>query len=195
MSVLVTVAQLKSYLRYDKTDQDTELQAILDAVEELLADLTDQTFAAAGPVTDENYSGDGTNVLLLRRPASSVTSVKVSAARTPNNPDVTIPASDLVIDPGNKRRLIRFQGGSFPRGVLNLFVTYQAADNLPEIAKQAVKQAAAFIHRRRGSEHVRSQSLGDLGSQVLVEEAQSLWSQPFWRAAVEQLGKPTLVLA
>lgn len=195
MSVLVSLGELKSYLRYDATDQDTELQAILDAVEALLSDLTDQTFGPGGPVADENHSGDATNVLVLRRPASSVTSVKVSAARTPSTPDETIDASQLAIDPVMTQRLIRYQGGVFPRGVLNLFVTYQAADNLPEIGKQAVKQAAAFIHRRRGSEHVRSQSLGDLGSQVLIEEAQSLWSQPFWRAAVEQLSKPSLVLA
>lgn len=194
MATLVLLADFKTYLKYTKTDEDGPLQAILDAIEANLADLTDQTFAAAGTVTDEVHSGSGGIDLFLRRPASSITSVKVSAAGTPGTPDDTIPTTDLRIDPVNDFRLVRFQGGVFPLGRFNVFVTYAAKSNLPLVAVEAVKEGAALLHRIRGSEHVRSQSLGELGSEIL-EMDRRLWSLPMWRAAVEQLAKPALILA
>lgn len=193
-AVLVTLADFKSYLKYDKNDEDVVLQALLDAVEAHLADLTDQTFAVGGAVADEEHSGDGGINLFLRRPASAITSVKVSRARDFGNPDVTIPATDLLVDPTNAQCIVRFQNGVFPRGTFNLAATYTAAANTPEVAIEAVKEGAALLWRIRGSEHVRSQSLGDLGSEVL-EVDRRLWGLPMWRGAVEQLQKPTMILA
>lgn len=193
-AVLVTLADLKSYLKYSKSDEDGPLQASLDAVEAHLADLTDQIFSAAGAVTDESHSGDDAKDLFLRRPATSVTSVKVSATRDFVSPDETIAAGDLVVDPTNAQRIVRFQGGVFPAGQFNLAATYAAKEHKPEVAIEAVKQAVALLFRIRGSEHVRSQSLGELGSEVL-EVDRRLWGLPMWRAAVEQLQKPSLILA
>lgn len=190
---LVTLAEFKAYLKYNKGDQDTILQALLDATEGHLADLTDQQFLAGGTVIDEVHSGDQGTVLNLRRPASSITAIKVSAASDPANPDDTIPVADVRIDPVNDRRVVRFQDGVFPVGVFNLFVTYEAKANQPAREKEAVKEAAAMLYRIRGSEHVRSQSLGDLGSEVL-EIDRRLESLPMWRAAVEHQ-KPVFILA
>jgi hypothetical protein len=102
--------------------------------------------------------------------------------------------SEVRIDPVYPRRLVRI-GGVFPVGLYNLFVTYTAAENRPAIAIEAVKEAAALLWRLRGKEHISSESLGDLGSQTLTEIDRRLWALPMWRAAVEQLRKPTLVLA
>lgn len=184
----MTLAELKTYLRYNKTDQDTPLQAILDAVEDHLEDETGQVFAASGTVTDEKRSGRGTNVLYLRRPATSITTIKVSPIGDVSTTE-TIPVADVAIDPENARRIIRNQNGGFPTAranVFNLFWTYAAAANLPNIAKEAVKEAAALVYRLRGSEHVISESLGDLGSQVLEVERR-FGRLPMWDAAIAGL--------
>jgi len=202
MAALLTLTEFKAYLRYDKTDQDGPLQAILDAVEDYLEDLTDQTFAASGTVTDEVHSGDGCKSLMLRRPASSITTISISTTSDPSSVDDTIPVTDVRIDPVNAQRLVRHQNGGFPRGIYNLFVTYSSAENLPAVAIEAVKEAAALVHRIRGTEHLRSQSLGDLGSDVVMgggavglEFGTRLMGLPMWRAAVEQIGKPSIVIA
>lgn len=198
MSTLVTLADFKAYLKYDKTDQDATLQQLLDAVEEHLADLTDQTFGASSTVTQEVHTGDGERELILRRPASAITSIEISTTSDPASIDDTIPTTDVRIDPVRPQRLVRHQNGVFPRGLYNLFVTYAAADNLPGFAVVAVMEAAALLHRIRGVEHTRSSSLGELGSEVMVIDDSAirrLWSLPMWRAAVEQLGKPRLLLA
>lgn len=199
MSTLVTLSTFKTYLRYTNTDQDGPLQAILDAVEAYLADLTDQTFGASATVTDEVHSGDGCKTLMLRRPATSITGINVSTTSNPASVDDTIPVTDVRIDPVNAQRLVRHQNGAFPRGTYNLFITYAAAENLPTIAIEAVKEASALLHRIRGTEHLRSQSLGDLGTETMsgvgMEFGTRLMALPMWKAAVEQIGKPTIVLA
>lgn len=186
MAALVTLGDFKTYLKYTKTDQDTLLQAILDAVEEHLENETDQVFQASGAVTDELRSGDGTKVLYLRRPASAITNIKVSALSDASNPQETIPAADVKIDPENGRRVVRVQNGVFRRGTFNLFATYTAAANLPKIATEAVKEGGAMVYRLRGSEHVISESLGELGSHVLEVERR-FGRLPMWDAAVAQL--------
>lgn len=186
MADLVSLDDFKEYIGYRKSDKDAVLQAILDAVEEHLEDETDQIFSAAGSVSNETLSGNGTAVLYLRRPASSLTSIKVSAISDVANPDYTIPTSEVRIDPTHAQRLIRVQNGVFPRGILNVFVSYEAAENLPKPAIEAVKDAAAMVWRGRGSEHVVSESLGDLGSQVL-EVQQYFNRRPLWNAAVARL--------
>lgn len=202
MAALLTLADLKAYLRYDKTDQDGPLQAILDAVEDYLEDLTDQVFGASGTVTDEVHSGECRTSLMLRRPASAVTAINISRSSDPASVDDTIPVADVRIDPVNSQRLVRHSNGVFPTGIYNLFITYTAAANLPAVAIEAVKEAAALVHRIRGTEHLRSQSLGDLGSEVMagggavgLEFGTRLMALPMWRAAVEQLGKPSIVIA
>jgi hypothetical protein len=186
---LVTLAELKTYLKYTKTDQDAPLQAILDAAEDHLENETGQVFVAAGTVTDEKRSGRGTNVLYLRRPASSITTIKVSALGNVSSPDYNLAVADVTIDPENTRRVVRIQNGAFPLArlnVFNLFWTYEAAANLPNIAKEAIKEGAALVHRLRGSEHVISESLGDLGSQVLEVERR-FGRLPMWDAAIAGL--------
>lgn len=185
MATLVTLQEFKQYLPYEAADQDAVFNAILNAVEDHLASKTGQTFAAAGTVTQENHSGDGSRVLYTRRPVSTLTTIVVSAERTPNDPDDTIPATDVAVDPDNPRRLVRFQNGWFPRGILNIYVTYDAAANTPTVCAEAVKEASALVYRIRGSEHVRSESLGDLGSQVM-EIDRRFRSLPMWEAALAQ---------
>lgn len=184
MADLVTLVQFKDFLSYRKTDLDTVLQALIDAAEDQLENETGQVFTAAGAVTDEGRDGTGTRVLYLRRPASSLTTVKVSSIGNFTNPSYTIPTSDLTIDPRNGRRLVRMQGGVFPHGVLNIAVTYAAAENLPGLAQEAVKERGELWYRRRGREHVQSESLGELGSQTLFTGFER---GPRWDAAVGAL--------
>lgn len=187
MPDLVTLAEFKDHLSYKKTDLDTLLTAILDAAEDHLENETGQVFAGSGTVTDEARLGRGTNVLYLRRPASSITTIKVSALGNVASPDYTIPTADVLLDPENGRRLIRVQNGVFPtarRNVFNVFVTYAAAANLPNVAKEAVKERGELWYRRRGREHVQSESLGDLGSQTLFTGFER---GPRWDAAIAAL--------
>lgn len=194
MATLVSLEDFKAYLQYEPADQDPTLQAILNAVEDHLASKTGETFGAADTVTQEAHSGDGTRNLYVRRPMSSVTTIEVSATSDAADPDDTIATDDVRIDPENDRHLVRVQNGGFPLGLLNIFVTYEALANLPTVAIEAVKEGAALVHRIRGSEHVRSESLGDLGSQVL-EIDRRFRSLPMWEAAVAQLRHRAALLA
>lgn len=186
MANLLTLADFKTHIGYTKTDVDSLLQSYLDAAESLLSEATGQTFAAAGAVTDEAHSGSGDSELYLSRPASSITSIKVSALSNPTSPDYTIPTSDVRIDPANAHRLVRVANGIFPEGLYNIFVSYNAAANLPEIAKQAVREAAEMMWRVRGRVHVSGDSLGDLGSETLIAQ-ERLWQLPTWVDAVRIL--------
>lgn len=184
MPDLVTLAEFKDHLSYKKSDLDTLLTAILDAAEDHLENETGQLFKATGTVTDETHNGTGTKVLYLRRPISIVTTIKVSSRSDFSAQDYTIATTDVKVDPLNSRRLVRVQGGVFPAGTLNIAVTYTAAGNLPNVAKEAVKERGELWYRRRGREHVQSESLGDLGSQTLFTTFER---GPRWDAAVAAL--------
>lgn len=165
-----------------------EYQDILDALEELLEELTGQVFTASTTaIADEPHDGMGLKWLYLRRPVDSGqdVTVKVSSIADTTNPDQTIPAADIQVDARNNRRIIRVQNGVFPRGNYNLFVSYTPLANLPSRAKQAMQEAGAFLVNRKGKEHESGASVGEFGNIALLEA--ELNKLPAWRNAVSTL--------
>lgn len=175
MADLVSEPELSQYLGGDVDDPNT-LQSVLTAAEDLLERATGQVFAEGATVTDEKRNGNGLKTLRLARIVASITTVKVGHDSA--DPDTTLTSDDVVFD---GQRIVRIDGGVFPFGTANVHVTYEAADNLPEIAKMAVLEGAAFLWRRRGREHVTSETVGEFGA---ISVSAQLRRQPAWSAAL-----------
>lgn len=180
---LADLDDLKDWLPRDEPGDDAILQPLLDTVEELLESKTGKNFTAAGAVTDEPRDGSGTNKLRLARPPVTVDAA-IKVGEVVASPDSTIPVADIIVV--QEKFQLTYEGGRiFKKGERNIFVTYTAAEHLPSIAKRGILELAAFIYRRRGAEHLRGQSIGELGSMALI--ATRLEFLPLWREAVHEL--------
>lgn len=195
MPDLVTLSDLKDHLGDASSmdfslqgEADTYLTAVLDRVEDMLERATGQVFHAGGTETDEPTNGKGFDWIEVERPISSLTSVKIGF--DPDDPDVTLSDTPDEVQAisftpgGRKTKVKRRDGGVFPTGVHNVYVTYDYAAYTPEVAQAAVLEGAAYLLRRRGSEHAASRSVGEFGS---TEYAALFDNLPTWQKAVGQL--------
>lgn len=190
--MLATAAEFKTFLGLQGSGEDASLALYLENTEAILATETGRAFADSddgAEYTDEPYDGSGSGVLYLVRRAASVTSVKIGVRVA--TPDATVEADDLAVD---AKRLVRLDGGRFPCGVRNVFVTYtgETVDQLSAsdlaIARAGLLEGAAFLWRRRGREHVTSETQIDLAVSVsLVAQMERL---PAWQRAVNALRDP-----
>ncbi len=180
---LADLDDLKDWLPREEPGDDVVLQPLLDTVEELLERKTGKNFTIGGAVTDEPHDGSGTNELRLDRPPVTVDAA-IKVGEVVASPDSTIPVVDIIVVQEEFR--LTYEGGrTFKKGRRNIFVTYTAAEYLPTIAKRGVCELSAMIYRRRGAEHLRGQSIGELGSVALI--ASRLEFLPMWREAVREL--------
>lgn len=194
-AVLATLAEVKSHLGVSSTSTqefpnltafETYLSDLMTNVEALLAGDCNVTFAAGATISNEAHDGTGGEVFYTDYPISTLTSVKVGIdVASPDETLTTIP--DEISFSGS--RVIR-RGGVWPLGLKNLFVSYTSADYKPAVAKQAFFEGIAFLYRRRGKEHVASQTVGELGS---LEAAARFDLLPAWKRAVSQLRVPVVV--
>lgn len=181
MADLVTLAEVKAYIGIaDEDKHDDLLDELIETVESLLELETDQTFTSTTAVTDEAHDGSGKDVLYLDRTPTALTAA-VKVGQDSSDPDSTIPTTDIVVDQANNR-IIYKDGRVFRRGRRNIFVSYTATENLPRLAKDAVRQAVAFIYRSRGREHIRGASLNELGT--IDQFGVMLDRLPIWQKAV-----------
>lgn len=183
MSDLITLQEIKSYMGDQAPENDEVLQSLAAAVENSLQEQTGQTFAVGGSVSDEPHDGSGKPILYLDRPPVSL-SAAIKVGQDLSSPDSTIATTDVVVDP-EQWRLIYKNGYRFVRGIRNIFVSYTADDNLPEVAKAAVAEAVAFLYQRRGREHISADSLGEFGSISMLSSRMDFL--PMWQRAVKQL--------
>jgi hypothetical protein len=154
---LVSLAEVKSWLGITGSSDDSLLTDLADRVEVLLEQVKRRTFVAAAVGIVVKVDGTGTPYVWLERPVSTLTNVKIGLDSA--NPDETLVAAPkTVIAVG--RRIIRQDGGIFPRGVANVQVTFDAADQLDKDAKQAVLDGVALVYRMRGSEDAASEGIG-----------------------------------
>ncbi len=177
---LANLDDLKDWIPRGEPGDDAVLQPLLDMIEELLESKTGKNFTVAATIVDEPHDGTGTPFLKVDSPPVTVdAAIKVGEVLA--SPDSTIPAADIIVD--QVRRRITYQGNRlFKRGTRNIFVSYTSAENLPATDKAAVLEATAFVYNRRGVEHLRSQSIGDLGNAALISS--NLEFLPLWRAAL-----------
>lgn len=180
--VLVAVEDAAQWLGITSETEKASLGPLVEAVESHLANITGVTFADAGAVTDEPHDGTGTPVLWANRPVSALSAVKLG--RDVANPTATLDVTDtdvIVIDPRYPRRLVRPLGAVFPKGSRNVHLSYTALDSRAAEAAQAVKEAVAFVWRRRGGEEARSERIGS----YVRELNTSLMRLPMWKAYVQ----------
>jgi hypothetical protein len=188
VSNFVTLAELKEYIgdAPDSAD-DSLLTELLENVKALFESETGRAVGAykdAGTARTEVKDGTGTADLYLDYPVSALTSVILGF--DPTKPDETLVVSDKTVInfATDSRRISRTDGGTFGRTGQSRIVqvVYNFGADLPDSAKLGIKSVCAIAYRRRGSEEVKSESVGAFYSRTLVEDIAQF--DPFWQAAI-----------
>ena len=194
MADLLTLAELKDWMRVTTDTENVELQDGLDSLEETLEEECDRTripFQAAQTGRVEVRDGTGSRELYLDYPISTVTTIELG--RDSASRDDTLDPTDVneVIWIAGERRIVRTDGGKWGkyRSPLYVNVTYNAEADLPRMAKLAIVRVMAALWRQRGSEGVKLKKLLDSSATML----KLMDDQPEWTRAVERLKRYALV--
>lgn len=189
-AALVTLAEQKTFLGIAVTTFDTVVQSILDHVEDLLVTQCGRRhrpFSAAQTARAEVRDGTGTDRIVLDYVVAALTSVKIGRDSSAPNETLDITDVDVLAYAVGKRTLVRVDGGSFggrgePRVV---HVTYNAAADLPDFCKLAVKRATALIYRQLGSEDAASESIAGYSRTMAKFGRDFVDDDPIWKMAVD----------
>jgi len=199
MPVLVTRAELKTYLGdAPASADDALLDALIDDVEALFASDTGRlitSFAAAGTARTEVHDGTGSPYLYLDSPIAVLTSVKLGYDSASPDETLTISDKNVLVYAVGERRLVRTDGGCFgfagwPRYVQ---VVYDFGADLAANAKLAIKSVVASVYRQRGSEGMRSETVGAFYSYTREDAQSATASNDFWQEAVAANARGQLV--
>jgi hypothetical protein len=188
VAALITLSELKDYLGDAPASQDDSLLTeLIDNVSALFESETGRTpgaYQAGGTARTETHNGKGSADLWLDYPVTNLTSVKIGF--DPANPDETLNVSDkqVINWATTSRRISRVDGGRFGiEGQSRVVqVVYDYGSDLPDSAKLGIKSVCAVAYRRRGSEEVKSESVGAFYSRTMLEKIAD--SDPFWEKAV-----------
>lgn len=190
MADLVTVAELKTYLGdAPASSDDALLAALLDNVEALFESATLRapgSYTAADSDRTEVLDGTGSSRIYLAYPIDVITSIKLgynSAAPT----ETIDPTNKLVVVWGNGSRVItRTDGGRFGklRQPRYIEVVYDHLGDLPADAKLAILDVAAAAYRQRGSEGMKSETLGSFYSYTREDTQSIAATNVNWQIAV-----------
>lgn len=164
MSDIVTLAELKEYLGDAPDTDDTLLTALLDNVEALYERATLREvgyFTAAAAGVTEVLDGTGTPRLYLAYPIGAITSIALGYSGTDETLDVLDPA--VVSYAVGSRVVARTDGGGFgkARQPRYVHVVYDHLGNVPVDAKLPIMEVVASMYRHRGSEGMKSETIGD----------------------------------
>lgn len=197
MSVLVSLAELKTYLGdAPPSDDDAVLTALLDDVEAAFAGETGRaisSFQGSGTGRTEVHDGTGSHDLWLDYPIVALTSIKLGYNASVPDETLTVADTNVLVYAVGERRISRTDGGRFgwarqPRYVQ---VVYDFGADLPDNARLAIKSVAAMAYRRRGSEDVKSETVGSFYSHTMVDDVAA--ADPYWPAAVAANRRTLLV--
>lgn len=189
MAFLVTLPELKDYLGdAPASAADAVLTELLSNVQSIFESETGRSpgsYIAAGTARTEVKDGTGSCNLYLDYPVTALTSVKLGY--NPSVPDETLDVSSklVIVWSSDSRRISRTDGGRFgkPGQARYVQVVYDYGADLPESAKLAIKSVCATAYRRRGSEEVKSETVGNFYSRTMIDEISSV--DPFWQTAVQ----------
>jgi hypothetical protein len=191
MPDIVTVDELKAYLGDAPASpgDDDLLESLLDDAEALFesATLRPQGFyTAADTDRTEVLDGTGTRSLFLTYPIAALTSVKLGYDST--SPDETLDLTNkrVVVYGVGSRVITRTDCGRFgwvgqPRYVE---VVYDHQGNLPADAKLPIMEVVASIYRNRGSEGMRSETVGSFYSYTRDDVQAVAATNENWKLAV-----------
>lgn len=190
---LVTNDELYAWLDIlAEDDPHAVVPAIRNSIEEILADVTSQTFGPSEEIEDEMQDGHGTDTLYTRRPIASVESVRFRYGVDALQDYEVDVIEGISFQVGKRRLVLRSQVGApyllFPRGKNNILINYTTTANEPHIAKQAVREVTAAVWRRIGSEDARSEQIGTF-QHVLLRNIRESFT---WQTALDVLSIPAL---
>lgn len=188
MAPLIQLWELKDYLGdAPASADDSLLTELIDNVSALFESETGRapgSYIAAGTARTEVHNGKGSADLYLDYPVVNLTSVKIGF--DPASPDETLNVSDkqTINFALGSRRISRVDGGRFGQEGQSRIVqvVYDYGSDLPDSAKLGIKSVCAVAYRRRGSEEVKSESVGAFYSYTMLDSIAD--ADPFWQAAV-----------
>lgn len=191
MSDIVTVAEFKEYLGdAPASADDALLEALLDNVEALYERATLRPagfYSAADTGVTEVLDGTGSPNLWLAYPIDEITSITLGYDSA--SPLETLDAtSRSVVSYGVGSRVItRTDGGWFGTVYQRRYVevVYDHLGNLPEDAKLPIMQVAASLYRNRGSEGMKSETVGSFYSYTRDDAQTIAESNILWQLSVE----------
>lgn len=199
MPVLVTRAELKTYLGdAPATADDALLDALIDDVEALFASETGRlitSFIAAGSARTEVIDATGSPSLYLDYPVAVLTSVVLGFDSAVPDETLTIADKNVLVYAVGSRRLVRTDGGVFGRVGWPRYVTvlYDYQADLALSAKLAIKSVASAVYRQRGSEGMKSETVGSFYSYTREDAQAATASSDFWKEAVAANARGQLV--
>lgn len=147
----------------DNTDQDDLITDLINAAYKALEGYIHHPLKAADYI--EEYSGDGTNTLILRKyPINSVEYIYDDVLRDFAAISL-IDSENYVIDNDEEVGSVRLfkNVAVFTRGVKNIKIKYNAGftdENMPADAKTACHMLVSYLKNRGGTEAMTAQSLG-----------------------------------
>lgn len=189
MPDIVTLAEFKAYLGEDPgaSANDTFWTALLDNVEALFESATLRPpgyYTAAATGREEIKDGTGSRSLWLDYPVDVLTSVTLGW----DSSEVLDLTDRAVIHYAEGSRVLRRTDGGWFGTVGQagyVAVVYNHQGNLPADAKLPIMEVAAGMYRNRGSEGMKSETVGSFYSYTREDAQTVAETNANWQLAVQ----------
>lgn len=157
MAALITIEELKEYLKVDGTAKDSFYTGLVNSVSAAIESYLKRSISASG--LTKYFDGDGSVLLDLGvRDIVAVTSVEINSVLVDSSyyavkKDIGI----IQMLEGEYSARLRSNTMIFPEGVQNVKVVFTAGfASVPEDIKHACKMLCSYYVNRRGKEDVYS---------------------------------------
>jgi hypothetical protein len=196
MSDLVTLPELKVYLGDVPASDDELLSQLLDDVEAMyerdtLHPLGFYQAAATGVTTVLN--GTGSSYLYLPYAIDDITSITLGYDSASPSETLDVSSASAVSWGQGERLVVRTDGGWF--GTMSqrryVHVVYDHLGNLSEDARLPIMEVVASIYRSRGSEGMKSETVGSFYSYTRDDVQAAAATNVNWQASVA-LNRPVV---
>lgn len=185
MPAIVTLTELKDYLGdAPASADDAVLTALLDNVEALYTRATLREpghYQPAASGVTEYVDGTGSSRLYLTYPVATLTSVTLGYG---SSEVLDLTSRSAVVYTVGSRVVTRTDGGWFGAVGQAGYVTvvYDHLGNLPADAKLPIMEVVASLYRNRGSEGMKSETVGEYS---YTRDAQAVMSENMhWQLSV-----------
>jgi uncharacterized phiE125 gp8 family phage protein len=166
---IITLSELKEAIGLSTTADDAMLNGMINRATDMIETYCKRRFIST-TYTDEVYSGDGSNSLLLRNyPITALTSLQ-SRGGLFDSPAWDSVETDLfsLNQAGGLDKGVIYMAAPFVQGDLNFRVTYTAGyanqAAIPHDLREACIEIASFLYgRRKATPGMKSETLGRYG--------------------------------
>ena len=152
MTTYSTVSDIRDYTRVQRAEQDDEvIDKMITAATAKIDRLTGRTWQAVRTITDEYYTGDGTNRLYLdRTDIGSISALSLNISPTGSTyTDVTTTKVRVITALGIVELQPDAEVPYFPHYMNSVKITYTYGSYLiPEDIKQACRYLVAYTMKR-----------------------------------------------